>query len=559
MASDNNHAPGDSVPGLRSVGSSTIGLAATGAFLLWAALPPLDLWPLAWAAPVPWVLLVGRPNLAGRRPYLGLWLVGFLFWLAAIHWLRLPDPATSLGWLALSFYLGFYLPVFVGLGRVAVHRLRVPVVLAAPVVWTGLELARAHLITGFSMGALGHTQYRWTDLIQISDLGGAYAVDFVVMCVAACLARMMPLEDRRPAWWPALPIVLILAATVVYGRMRIALGQAATDEPPVRIALIQGSIDSTLKYDETRKSQVHGDYLRLSHDAVDRYGRLDLIVWPETMFRSKLVTFDGAPQVPASWNWSPEQFTTALAEASRSSREAMASLAEELGAPLLLGVDTEHYGARGLKRYNSAAHVTRDGRLAARYDKMHRVMFGEYVPFAERFPWLQDLTPLPSSITAGRQPVALDVGRLRISPNICYETVLAHVIRRHVTTLARAGQEPDVLVNLTNDGWFWGSSELDMHLACGVFRAVETRKPLLIAANTGFSAWIDADGRILAKGPRRAEDVLLAEVRPDPRKSWYVAFGDVPASLCLFACFVLAAAGFWKDVGRSSQAVTLRS
>ena len=74
-----------------------------------------------------------------------------------------------------------------------------------------------------------------------------------------------------------------------------------------------------------------------------------------------------------------------------------------------------------------------------------------------------------------------------------------------------------MLVNLTNDGWFWGSSELDMHLACGVFRAVECRKPLLIAANTGFSAWIDGDGRIAAQGPRRDADSLLAEPRLDQR------------------------------------------
>jgi len=79
--------------------------------------------------------------------------------------------------------------------------------------------------------------------------------------------------------------------------------------------------------------------------------------------------------------------------------------------------------------------------------------------------------------------------------------VLSHVIRSQINTLAAEGKEPDVLVNLTNDGWFWGSSELDLHLACGVFRAVECRKPFLIAANTGFSAWIDSDGRIQQQGP----------------------------------------------------------
>ena len=117
--------------------------AFLGALLLWAALPPVDWWPLAWIAPLPWVLLIRREQLPGRRPYAVLTLAGFCFWMGALHWLRLPHPATSIGWVALSFYFAFYVPVFVGLSRVAVHRLRMPVILAAPIVWTGLELARA--------------------------------------------------------------------------------------------------------------------------------------------------------------------------------------------------------------------------------------------------------------------------------------------------------------------------------------------------------------------------------------------------------------------------------
>ncbi len=118
-------------------------LAFLGSILLWASLPPLDLWPLAWIAPIPWLLLIRRDELGGRRPYTMLALAGFAFWLGVLHFMRLPHWATSFGWVALSFYFAFYLPVFVGLSRVAVHRLRLPVMLAAPAVWTGLELARA--------------------------------------------------------------------------------------------------------------------------------------------------------------------------------------------------------------------------------------------------------------------------------------------------------------------------------------------------------------------------------------------------------------------------------
>ena len=100
----------------------------------------------------------------------------------------------------------------------------------------------------------------------------------------------------------------------------------------------------------------------------------------------------------------------------------------------------------------------------------------------------------------------------RFAPNVCYETALARVIRRQVAELRDRDREPDVLVNVTNDSWFRGSSELDLHLICGVFRAVECRKPLVIAANTGFSAHIDAVGRIVQQGPRGDAGVLIADV-----------------------------------------------
>ena len=117
---------------------------------------------------------------------------------------------------------------------------------------------------------------------------------------------------------------------------------------------------------------------------------------------------------------------------------------------------------------------------------------------------------------------------------------MPHLIRWQVAELDRRGEAPDVLVNLTNDGWFWGSSILDMQLNCAVFRAVEMRRPFLVAANTGFSAWIDGNGTVLAKGPRRATGTLLAEVVPDGRTSWYEKWGDVPLSICVLFCLVMA-------------------
>ena len=130
------------------------------------------------------------------------------------------------------------------------------------------------------------------------------------------------------------------------------------------------------------------------------------------------------------------------------------------------------------------------------------------------------------------------------------------MLRHLITTMINRGQEPDVIVNITNDGWFHGSSELDMHLICAVFRAVECRKPVVIAANTGFSAWIDANGQIVRRAKRHDADVVLAEVCHEGRLSLYLRYGDILAGVCLLFCLITAiegvASGLWRWFPRVS-------
>lgn len=545
---------------------STLAVALVGSALMWAALPPLAVGWLGWIAPVPWLALVRREALCGRRPYLSLWLAGFAFWLAAIHWLRLPHPAVYLGWLALSAYLGVYLPVFVGLSRVAVHRLRVPLWLAAPVVWTGLELARAHVMTGFLMGSLAHSQVGWPAVIQISDLVGEYGVDFVMMLVAAGITDFglqmaecgMHAAGLRRAFAALVPAAVVLSATLAYGNMQ--LEARSLRKPPAairnpRIALIQGNSLADWKHDAARQRQIMEEYIGLSHLAVanaSASGRpVDLVVWPETMFRSGLRSFEPGFELPTSVPQTTDEI------AAIGPRD-LAGLVRELGTPVLVGIDRIHFlnggtdEAPAYRGYNSAVLVDRAGRIVGTYDKVHLVMFGEYVPFARWFPFLKRISSLTGSAEAGAGPVALCHEGVCYAPNICYETVIPHVIRHQLATLHAKGQPPDVLVNLTNDAWYWGSSELDMHLACDVFRAVETRTPLVIAANGGISAWIDHLGRVRAESPRQQPDVLIADVElvRSAEPTFYVRSGDWFAAACLTACGVLAIIG-WRGRRRS--------
>lgn len=525
---------------------STWALAWLGQILFWAALPPLELAPLAWLAPIPWVLLIRQQSLWGRRPYRALWLSSFVFYLAALYWVTLPHWATSFGLLALAFYLALYFPLFVGLSRVAVHRLGVSPLVAAPTVWTGIELARGYLLTGFGMVALGHTQFRWPLVLQISDLAGGYGVSFVLVLVAACVACCLPWEGGRRRWLPLVPGALALAAVFGYGAWRLQ-----QELPPAasKVALIQGSIDIEMKHDPGQGQRIFDEYFGLSRQAVEEHPDVELIVWPETMFRYPWFRFDKDYVPPADADWSPEQMEAR-------SRQAIQQTVAPLGKPFLLGIDTVHQKADRVERFNTALFTDGGGNPGEYYDKCHLVPFGEYVFLADVFPWLYRLTPLEGGLNPGQGPQSVAVGKVRYSPNICYENTVPHLIRGQVAQLRSEGREPDVLVNLTNDGWFWGSTELDLHLACSVFRAIECRKPMLVAANTGFSAWVDSNGRIVAQGKRRATDIIIASPAIDPRRSGYLAVGDAFAGFCLAGTLGLIVVGLvaWRRDRRKAVA-----
>lgn len=547
--------------------NSTLRAGMVGSILLWLALPPLNWYWLAWFAPLPWLALVRQKSLPGRKPYRTLWLCGIVFWLLAVHWIRLPHPLNYLAWTALAMYLGAYLPAFVFLSRLGLHRYGAPLWLIAPVVWTGLEWLRGRLFTGFLMASLAHTQYRCPALIQLADIAGEYGITFFMVFMSATILEVLAAAVAprpRKAWLRVGPlyflrlavpmVVAVYYGVFVEGQDAMQRSQSQRDRP--RIALIQGNTPADWKMDADRQQEIMQEYWQLSLQAVKESqaadGRApDLVVWPETTFRQSLVSTRPGYTPPAARG---NESVLKLA------KTYLAELVSQVGCAVLVGIDRVEM-APGEKPeeskyywFNSSVLVDKAGQVTSTYDKMHRVPFGEYIPFADWFPFLYQLTPLTGGIVAGSGPTAMNLGPdTNISVNICYETVMPHLIGHHVAELDAKGARPDVLVNLTNDAWFWGSSELDMHLACGVFRAVETRTPLLVAANGGLSAHVDHLGNIRQVSSRQETEILLVDLDTRRRPlSLYSTLGDWLAGTCMVCCLVLICAAI---AGRNASRV----
>jgi apolipoprotein N-acyltransferase len=537
-------------------------LALGGAATMAASQPPLDLWWLAWVAAVPWLWLARQCRPFHRREWLALWCGGGLFWLAVLHWLRLPHPATSIGWVVLSAYLAGFVPFWVAATRRLVSHARLPFAFAAPLAWVGTEHLRGWLLGGFTMGGLCDTQVHWLAVLQTADLFGAIGLSGLVMAVAACLTAALaePAATGRRDLWRSLRHVAtacgLVLASVGYGQWRLASAPAAAAKP-LRVLLVQGSIDTQLKQDPGGAQRVAREYDDLTIEGLAAGEPPDLIVWPETMWRWGLLEIDPAEVLPeavveqalrtadrAEVDADPQQRQAAARKQLTAERlEPLAAFARRYGSTWLVGLDKQVVTpavVTGVRNYNCGLFLDPQGAPLGCYEKMYPVLFGEYVPLADRFPWLYKLTPLPAGLTAGMSPLAVEVAGFEVAATICYETTLPRAIRMMVRSLSEQRKRPDVIANLTNDGWFWGSSELDMHLAAAVLRAVEVRTPIVVAANTGISAWIDGSGRVRQRGPKRATATVRAEVIPDGRWSPFLVWGSVPTGLV-----GLAAVFFW--------------
>ncbi|MEQ8849312.1 apolipoprotein N-acyltransferase [Botrimarina sp.] len=519
--------------------------AAAAAVVLWLAQPPVGWQPLAWLSLAIWADLAASPRRWGRTAYAAVWLAGVLYWLLAVWWVTLPHPLTKFGWPILAMYLGLYTAAPVVVARAAYRRWRAPVWIALPIAWTGFELVQARLFTGFLMGAVSHSQSEQGWLRSIAAYTGAYGVTFCVVIVGSLLAAAVRARGAKQLvtrWAGVLAAAACVAAAGWAARSSLPLRQGSDDPPTV--ALIQGDSRAVWDADPAEKNRrIMDRQTALTLEAISQAAAgVDLVVWPESMFRPPIVTYGGAFEPGGSAE--PDEIAAVA-----NTRVWLQSLAERAGgAWLLMGADRFEQGGDRPSVYNSVVLVGPDGRLTASYDKNHLVPFGEYIPLASGLPALYYLTPISGGLSSGDGPVGMtlehgDGETFALCPTICYETVVPHVVRSHVAYLTRQEQRPDALVNVTNDAWFWGSSELPMHLACGQFRAVENGLPMLVAANGGLSAVVDATGAVVAVTEPMTEAVIVHSVPPSTRQpTLYSRWGDWFAGGCL-GLTTLAAVG----------------
>jgi apolipoprotein N-acyltransferase len=526
-------------------------LSLSGLALYWFALPPVGWWPLAWLVLAPWTVLVLRLQQSPpRRWWMNLWLSGTLFWLAMLYWIPLPHPLMWIAWPLLSGYCALYFVAFTWISRRLVHIARWPALWALPLTWAVLEWVRAWMITGFSMANLGHSQYRVPVVIQLASLGGDYSVSWFLAFVGVALGLICfdQFQWRRVA-------VLVLAFVLIAGNLIWGSNRLAKDNtgrwPALTGFLIQGSIDT--EFPATREESLEllrrqfAEYRNLSIRAVGKKSSFQtnnmLLIWPETSFL-QLVPVDSSGN-PRGKDDPDESVRIAAEDIELMWRQVTGNLSipgdraspYSFATPLLTGVAAAD--SQSGRQYNSAVLIV-DGKVESIYHKNHRVIFGEYVPLAEYFPFL-DVGPNGKSLAAGRVAGCIEWQQIILMPEICFETTVPHLVRRHWLELDSSGKTPDAIVCLTNDGWFFGSSCLDLHLACNVFRAVETLTPVYVAANTGLSAEIDAYGQLMQVGPRRQEAILEVSLdkRPNETTTYIGLGGQLWRSMALIVLFGL--------------------
>lgn len=485
------------------------------------ALPPRDLWPLGLLALAP--LLVFALAATPRRAFAGGFAGGFLLYLLAMPWIRTVmfeyggiDGATSTGlMLLLHAYLALFWGTFAWLvARTGAGDPRLAL-LAAPLLWAGLEWARSWLLSGFPWIPLSLTQSANLPLLQHASWGGTYAVSaIVVLPAAAAVALARPRTRRVGAGLALLVAGLWLGGALVLSRWEARL----VDVPrPLRLGLVQALVPMEERWDASFRGAIRERHVAMSFDVVD--GGANALVWSESSI-----------PIPGGY------------AANEDARQFIRRLLGRLKVPLLFGSTTHEGEGDAEVVYNSAFAVAPTGFLSGRYDKQHLVPFGEYVPAQRLLFFAEKLVHEVSTFGRGQGPrlVQLDVVadgakvRAEVGVPICYEIIFPEISRAFVRSGAR------VLVTITNDAWFGKSAAPEQHFAQAALRAIETRRFVARCANTGISGLVLPTGRVESRTAVFEPAAVVVAAGLLDGETPYVRFGEVVAPFGMLLAAFLA-------------------
>lgn len=475
-----------------------IAISFASGILLAAAFPLLDWSIVAWCALVPLLLVMSE------RPFLYGYAAGIGFFSVALYWLnivmvtygRLPWAISILAYLLLVGYLALYFALPVWLAERFQKRLGVSILLSLPILWVASEFLRGVLLTGFPWALIGYSQHANLSIIQSADLVGVYGVSGLIIasnCVLTALLRAFRLRDKSLIPKRALVVFLcIFVANYVYGIIGLGSDIDRIDNP-VKVGLVQGNIDQSIKWSPDHQLSTIQNYLSLSEKAIQSGTRL--LIWPESA--TPFYLQDPSP----------------LSDRVR-------QLASRNNQYLLTGSPAYEYTQEDVRYLNSAFLISPDGDFIGRGDKVHLVPFGEYVPLDNFLPFVNKLVAGIGDFSPGDvRPIGMADGRLGVL--VCYEGIFPELARAYVET----GSE--LLVNVTNDAWFGRSSAPYQHLSMARFRAIENRRWLVRSANTGISAIVAPSGRVALASSIFEADVVVGDVTFRSEMSLYTRLGDV--------------------------------
>jgi len=483
------------------------------------AFPPYGLFIAAWVGFVPLLLsLWGR---TGKEAFRTGYAFGMAFFFTTLYWIYhsvhvfggVPLPVSIAIVLLLCFCLSIYPALFAWLFLSIIRRTKLPALLAAPVVWVTLEYLRSYALTGFPWASIGYSQYRFLHMIQVADITGIYGVSFLVLAVNGAIADIIMMKQKLremplyPLVYPAVGMAVLgimLIASVGYGFWRLGQNREGSSFP---VSIVQGNIEQDKKWEPAFQKEVLDTYFSLSKKASEEYSP-QLIIWPETAVPF-LYDYDAA------------------------NTEMLTEMQKNLGAHLLFGsvMLREKTNEKALLT-NSVMMLDQQGKPVYKYDKIHLVPFGEYVPLKGLLFFIDKMVTGIGDYVPGDSYVRAGAEFGSFGTVICYEIIFPGLVRKFFTGGG------DFLVTITNDAWFGKTAGPYQHFTMAVFRAIENRKPVIRAANTGISGFIDSSGRIAAATPLFSRQVLSGQIRTDTTLSFYTKYGDLFSYLCI-VCFII--------------------